>query len=594
MPPIRDSFTRGDRPDTGGPDPRNDDWTGLTSVVQQIAPVGPDASAQYAYDRFSADAALYVLPVTDAAGRPVGLINRFSFLEALSRPFGRDLIAHRAVRAVMDPAPLIVDEAMPVEKLSDILADERTRYIFDGFIVTRDGRYAGVGTGYSLMRRLAEREQAVLFHLAHHDPLTGLANRHLFDDRLTQALAKAERHGRHVGVLFIDVDRFKAVNDNFGHVVGDLLLQAIGARLIGAARAEDTVARLSGDEFAVVLSELHAPSDGERVARKLLEILASPHALEAHDINVSCSIGVAVFPDDATASAALVRAADDAVYRAKQYRNTWQRYGPEMRRSDTPSFHVLTSIRRVLDERRIEVHYQPQLVCGARTICAVEALVRARDAEGAALSPALFVRLAEDAGLIASITDAVMATAMRQVLEWQRRGVAPDLRLAINVSGLELRDGALLPMLARHLSETGFPPALLELEITESTVMHSAATTVGVLTTLQDLGVRLLIDDFGTGYSSLSRLQRLPVTGLKIDQSFVQEIDQEGSGALTAGIIGMAHALKLDVTAEGVETDRQLAFLETHGCDRVQGYLFSRPLPSVEMGAYLRARRPTA
>ena len=485
----------------------------------------------------------------------------------------------------MDPTPLIVDEQMPIEQLSDILVDDETKYIFDGFIVTRDGRYVGVGTGYTLIRHLTDRKQAELFHLAHHDPLTSLPNRQLFTDRLNQALTRAERHRLLVSVLFIDVDRFKSVNDSLGHAVGDLLLQRIGARLRAVVRADDTVARLSGDEFAIVLSDIRTAADAERVADKLVHALQEPHLLEQHEVNVSCSIGVAVFPVDALRHDELLRAADDAVYHAKQFRNTWQRYSSDMRRTGPDTRLAFSAVRRVLEEGRLEVYYQPQIRMRDRAVSGFEALVRWRDDDGMLLPTAELIRLAEDAGLIAEITDHVLGAAMQQMLEWQKLPGMERLQLAVNVSGVEMRGDTLLRTLQRHLDGTGFPPALLELEITESTVMHSAPSTMSMLEELRRLGVRLSVDDFGTGYSSLSRLQRLPVDALKMDQSFIHEISD--SGALVRGIVMMAHALNLVVVAEGVETARQLEFLEQSGCDYLQGYLFSRPLPAGQVPVYL-------
>src|SRR5262245_45818318 len=247
------------RPAAASPDPETDT---LAELVAAIPPLEEEVPTRAAYERFSSNAALYALAVVDVAGFPIGLINRFKFLEMLSRPYGRDLLTHRTVSAVMDEAPLIVDERVPLDQLSDILVDDGSKYIFDGFIVTRGGRYLGIGTGYSLIRRLTERKQDVLFHLAHHDPLTGLANRQLFDDRLGQALAHARRNGRLLAVLYLDVDRFKAVNDSLGHAVGDKLLQGVADRLKSLVRAQDTVARLSGDEFAMIVTELGAPEHG--------------------------------------------------------------------------------------------------------------------------------------------------------------------------------------------------------------------------------------------------------------------------------------------------------------------------------------------
>ena len=561
----------------------------LGALAAPIDALQADTPARQAYEAFSSHASLYALAVVDGGGHPVGLLNRFKFLEELSRPFGRDLLMNRTVSVAMDASPLVVDEQMPLEQLSELLVDDGSKYIFDGFIVTREGRYLGIGTGYSLMQRLTERRQAALFHLAHHDVLTGLPNRQLFDDRLTQAMAGAERSGGRLALLYLDVDRFKAVNDGLGHAAGDQVLTAIADRLRGIVRAQDTVARLSGDEFAVVLCDIVEGRNAERVAGKLLQALREPYLIESREVNVSCSIGIALYPDDAASQAVLIRAADDAASHAKHFRNTWQRYSTELQRSGDDAVFGFSAVRHAIEGGYLDVHYQPVLEAGSLRVHGVEALVRWRDPQGALLPTTDLIRLAEDAGLIAAITDHVLGVALPQVLAWEREGLAKGLHLAVNISGVQIRDRALIPMLRRHLEKASFPATSLELEITESTVMRPGSEAAGVLNTLQEMGVSLSVDDFGTGYSSLSRLQRLPVSGLKIDRSFIQGIGHvEDAGALAQAIIGMAHSLRLVVTAEGVETEAQRTFLEAHGCDRLQGFLLGRPMCSADLVEFLK------
>jgi EAL domain-containing protein (putative c-di-GMP-specific phosphodiesterase class I) len=351
------------------------------------------------------------------------------------------------------------------------------------------------------------------------------------------------------------------------------------------------VARLSGDEFAVVLSDLGSPENGDLVADKVLQAMREPHNLEGHEINVSCSIGVAICPPDGATDTMLMRAADDALYQAKQCRNTYRRYSSDMQRTLPDPFLAFSAVRRAIESRELDVHFQPQVAARTREIHGCEALVRWRDAAHSSRSASQLIQAAEDAGLIASITDFVLGESMQRMLAWRRLAKTPDLRLAVNVSGLELREGALIPMLVRHLDETGFPPSALELEITESMAMRSDASTMAVLHELKRLGIRVVVDDFGTGYSSLSRLQRLPVDGIKIDQTFISGIEHGGEGnggTIVKAIIVMAHSLGLTVTAEGIETPEQLAFLERHECDRLQGYLISQPLSPPHMETYLQ------
>ena len=566
----------------------------LADLTQPVPPFRAEALGQEVYERFTRVPNLNAVAVVDAHNRPVGVLNRFRFLEALSRPFGRELYIGRPVETFMERSPLIVDEYTPLDVVSDLLADDSTRYIFDGFIVTRGGRYLGMGTGFGLMRQLTERKQATLLHLANHDVLTDLPNRQLFADRLDQAIARSRASGRPTAVLYLDLDRFKAVNDRYGTAAGDLLLLSVAARLTESVRAQDTVARLGGDEFAIVLVELSDARDAEHIASKLLQRCAEPHQLEGHEVNVSYSIGIAVFPDDAHNGDTLLRAADDAVYHAKEVRNTWQRYSAEMRRADGSAVFTFSAVKRGIEDGRLDVAYQPIVDFRSGRIRAVEALVRWRDPVHGMMPTQDLVRFAEESGLIVDMSAKIIRTAMKQVGIWRRR-LVPGLGLAVNVSGVQFREGGLVPMVSQAAADTGFPHEALELEITESTVMRLGATTFTALGQLKNMGVQLAVDDFGTGYSSLSRLQRLPVDVLKIDRSFVQVIDDEGHGGeIATAIIMMAHSLGLSVTAEGVETAAQFNQLASDGCDRAQGFLFSRALlaPDFETFAVSMAKTP--
>jgi diguanylate cyclase (GGDEF)-like protein len=558
----------------------------LADLAQPVPPLQPDVLGQTVYEMFMRVPNLYALAVVDRAGRPIGVLNRFRFLEALSRPFGRDLYVGRSVESFMERTPLVVDELTPLDVVADLLADDTTKYIFDGFLVTRSGRYLGIGTGFGLMRRLTERKQATLQHLAHHDVLTDLPNRQLFADRLDQAVARARVSGRSTAVLYVDLDRFKRVNDTYGHAIGDLLLLGVASRLSESVRAQDTVARLGGDEFGIVLVELSDPRDAEHIAAKLLKRCAEPHQLEGHEVNISFSIGIAAFPDDVHSGESLLRAADDALYHAKEVRNTWLRFSNEMRRATSSAFGF-SAVQRGIEEGHLEAYFQPIIDVRSGRIRSVEALARWRDPVHGLMSTPDLIRFAEESGLIMALSGRIMRDAMRAVGAWQQR-LAPGLSLAVNVSGVQFREGGLVPMIRQFLEETRFPPDLLELEITESTVMRLGAATFTALGQLKQMGIRLSVDDFGTGYSSLSRLQRLPVDALKIDRSFVQVIDDEGRGGeIATATVMMAHSLGLSVTAEGVETPAQLRVLSAEGCDRAQGYLFSPAVPAADLETML-------
>jgi diguanylate cyclase (GGDEF)-like protein len=542
-----------------------------------------------AHEAFIADPTLYALAVVDDHGTPIGLINRFRFRETLWQQSGEETLKNRPVGMVMDRTPLILDEHAPIDQLSEILSDDSTKYIFDGFIVTRRGKYLGIGTGFSLMRRITERRQATLAHLAYHDTLTGLPNRQLFLDRLGQAIASAARNCRRFAIFYIDLDRFKVVNDSLGHTIGDLLLQQTAERFRSVIRKQDTVARLSGDEFAVVLTELSSFEHAELVAQKLLDVMRQPFVLDGHEVHISCSIGAVEFPDHSDNQPTLLRMADDALSSAKRFRNTMRRYTEDMARPSATTPLVFSTVRRAIDFGELEVYYQPQADLRTGTLSGLEALVRWNDTTRDFVSTNELIQLAEDAGLITEITHFVCGTAMKEFRSWQQSRLAHGLRLAINISGIEVRDGVLPAMLRDHVREAGLSMSMLELELTESGLMFSDIVATQLLSDLREEGVRVSVDDFGTGYSSLGRLQRLPVDVLKIDKAFVDDIGTGAKqGALVRAIVMMAHSLDLTVVAEGVETEVQRAFLERHGCDLYQGHLLSPPLPAAKMEQYLR------
>jgi diguanylate cyclase (GGDEF)-like protein len=563
----------------------------LAGLVRFTPPLLVTSSALSAHEAFEADPTLYALAVVDDHGTAIGLVNRFRFRETLWRQSAGDALKNRPVGLIMDRTPLILDEHAPIEQLSAVLSDDSTKYIFDGFIVTRQGKYLGIGTGFSLMRRINEQRQAALTHLAYHDTLTGLPNRQLFLDRLGQAIASAARNRRHLAILCIDLDRFKMVNDSLGHTIGDLLLQQIADRLRSVIRAQDTVARLGGDEFAVVLTEVSSIEHADLVANKLLDMARQPFILDGHEVHMSCSIGAVGYPQHSDSQSVLLRMADDALYAAKRARNTIRRYTNDMARPSATTPIVFSTVRRAIDLGELEVHYQPQADLRNGTIRALEALVRWRDPARGFVPTNELIQLAEDAGLISEITHFVCGTAMKQFRAWQQARVGQGLRLAINISGVEVRDGVLPSMLRAHVRDAGLAMSTIELEITESGLMFSDAVATQLLSELRKEGLRVSIDDFGTGYSSLGRLQRLPVDVLKIDKTFVENIATgKREGALVRAIVMMAHSLRLIVVAEGVENEAQRAFLEHHGCDLYQGHLLSPPLPAVDMGLYLEAR----
>jgi diguanylate cyclase (GGDEF)-like protein len=431
-------------------------------------------------------------------------------------------------------------------------------------------------------------QRSVIERRAEHDGLTGLPNRRLYEDRLARALAHARRNALSVAVMVVDLDRFKEVNDSLGHAAGDELLRQAAQRLRSCIREEDTAARLGGDEFGLLLPHGSGVDGGVRVARRLLEAFAAPIELDGAPVVVTPSIGISVFPDDGFTPDELVAGADAAMYRAKERgRNTFEIFSPALRREANERLALEAALRRGLEREEFVLHYQPKVDIGTGRITGAEALVRWQHPERGLTFPDFFIPLAEQVGLVAALGEFVIAAACEQLQAWQEAGL-PPLTVAVNVSATQLREG-LADYVSRALRLAGLDGTSLELELTESAALDSLELTVAQLEELRALGVTCSIDDFGTGYCGLSYLNRLPVDGLKIDRSFITGLGT-GSGTIVTAVIALGHSLGLKVIAEGVETADQLAYLSDRGCDEMQGYLFSRPVPADEFAALVTAR----
>lgn len=426
----------------------------------------------------------------------------------------------------------------------------------------------------------AEREnERQLKHLAYYDGLTDLPNRMLFLDRLRQSVVQAER-GRHkMALLFIDLDRFKMVNDLFGHKAGDDLLVEASARLRDCVRASDTVARLSGDEFTIILPEVPDPQSAAQVAQKIIDRLAIPYHVDGQEVFITSSIGIALYPNSARSAEGLTKSADIAMYHAKSLgRNNYQFYRAAVNEGTAELFTLENSLRRALEREELEIDYQPQVDIETGRVSGMEALLRWRHPEKGLIMPSDFIPVAEETGLIVPIGEWVLRHACAQNVAWQKSGF-PPMRMAVNISARQLRLHTLAEKVAEVLDETGLDADWLELELTETMMMRSTEDIIGILRQLKSIGVFLSIDDFGTGYSSLSYLKRFPVDTIKIDRSFIQGVDSDfDDAAISQAIIALAHSLRLKVIAEGVETEKQLLFLREHQCCDAQGYYFSRPM----------------
>jgi diguanylate cyclase (GGDEF)-like protein/PAS domain S-box-containing protein len=430
----------------------------------------------------------------------------------------------------------------------------------------------------------ATRSMAMkMAHLAQHDFLTNLPNRVLLNDRIAQAIESAKRHQTKIALLFLDLDNFKHINDSLGHPTGDKLLQLVTTTLVASVRGNDTVSRQGGDEFIVLLSDITNEEDASLTADKILELLTLPHIIANAQLYITTSIGISIYPNDGLDAEVLIQNADTAMYHAKANgRNNYQFFKPEMNLRAVQRQVTEANLYTALDKDQFVLHYQPKFNLITNQMMGVEALIRWNHDEWGKVLPDKFIAIAEDTGLIIPIGKWILREACKQVKHWANLGLN-DMTIAVNISALEFSQRNFISDVQRILSETGIDPSRLELEITESVLMRDAKSSVAILHQLKEMGLMLVVDDFGTGYSSLSYLRKFPIDVLKIDRSFIHEIDatQEDS-IIVSAIINMGNSLKLRVIAEGVENQKQLDFLTSHHCIEGQGYLFSHPLTAIE------------
>ncbi|ODS63152.1 MAG: sensor protein [Arenimonas sp. SCN 70-307] len=439
-----------------------------------------------------------------------------------------------------------------------------------------------------------KRAEQELRYLANYDTLTGLPNRALLSERLGRAIVRARRQDTRVAVLFLDLDRFKDINDSLGHAAGDRLLKAAATRLQATVGASDTVARLGGDEFTVVLEDVESLPAVERMAREILTAFTMPLEVdERHDVSITPSLGISLYPDHALVPTDLLKFADTAMYQAKaEGRNTYQIYNETMDAESRRRATVLASLRKALDRGEFRLVYQPRMALADGRITGVESLLRWNSAELGEIPPQVFVPLAEESGLILQIGDWVLSEALQTLKRWRAHGLN-DISIGINVSVLQLLRGNVPEQLRRLIAELGVPANRIDLEVTESMVMQNAEQTTHVLNELRKIGVTLAIDDFGTGYSSLVYLKRLPIDTLKIDKEFIGDLTKDPDDeAITATVITMGHSLGLNVIAEGVESEQQLSYLREQGCDEIQGFWLSPPLDAHRCLAFIRSWQP--
>lgn len=474
-------------------------------------------------------------------------------------------------------------ESHEVDKLGEsrFFSNNLVGIVADGYLVR----------AWGTQRDITERKEAeqTIRHLAYHDSLTGLPNRLLFQDRFSQALLHSHRNREMLAMLFLDLDRFKTINDTLGHAFGDRLLKGVAERLSSCLREGDTIARLGGDEFMILLTGIAAVEDAAKVAEKILDSLRPSFRFDENDLHITTSIGISLYPFDGKDAETLVKNADIALYRAKEHgRDNYQMYTPAMNERALEKLSLENSLRRAFEREEFVMHYQPQISIRNGRIVGVEALIRWRRPAGNLLMPSDFIPLAEDTGLISQLGEWALRTACAQGRRWHDSG-SPLLTVAVNLSARQLQQHNLVRTVAEILGETGFNPNCLELELTESAIMKNPEVAAEVLLEMKSMGIQISIDDFGTGYSSLSYLKSFPLSALKIDQSFVRDcMNDSDDAAIVTAIISMAHSLKLTVIAEGVENESQLSFLRSLDCDFIQGFLYSQPQPSETITELLR------
>ena len=496
----------------------------------------------------------------------------------------------RRIQSVRKDIPIVVlssldDESTAIEIMQEGAQDYLIKGQGDGHLIARALRHA-------IERKRAELR---LMHVTHYDSLTGLANRALFQSRLDHALAVAKRRKQIAALLVLDLDRFKAVNDTLGHHAGDRLLVLVAERLRSCVRESDTVARLGGDEFTVILNDVTSAEEVAVVARKILAALAGPFQLEDHEIYVTPSIGITLYPHDGVTPTGLLKNADAAMYQAKNLgRNNFQFYTADMNRRSVARLKMESGLRQAVERSELVLYYQPKVDITTGIITGVEALVRWNKPDTGLVPPVEFIPIAEETGLIIPVGEWVLREALMQIRRWHDEDL-PEMRIAVNLSARQFRQNDLVKTITDSLDELGVDGEFLEVEITESLLMDDSALSTMALYKLKDRGVRVSVDDFGTGYSSLSYLKRFPIDALKIDRSFVRDITTDPDDAtITNAIIGLAHNLRRRVIAEGVETQAQLAFLQKHSCDEAQGFLFSPPVVAAELARLIKTPKGIA
>lgn len=570
----------------------------VRQLHQRLPPVTRSAMCSDVLTIFMQDASIYAIPVIDEARVPHALIERHAYIEYFSRTYSIEVFGRKPLSQIVDIAPainnkpIVVDAATSIDDVAAIIIDAGMQHMVSGFIVTDADKYLGIANGHSLLNSITQRKQEELYYLAHYDQLTRIPNRMLLTDRLHMACREAKRNGTQVGLMFVDLDRFKQINDTMGHGFGDLLLQAVAERLESCIRCNDTVARLGGDEFAVLLVNLPDAREAEITARRIVDYFRLPFNILEREIFITASLGIAIYPVDESESGNLLAKADAAMYEAKQSgRNAFRSYTPGLAIGLMDHSSLESDLRHAVARHELVLHYQPQISVASGKTIGVEALIRWQHPERGLLSPAAFIKIAEESGLIIDIGNWVLREACRQQQAWALCH-KPPLRMAINISAVQFRRRNFTENVRRIIQQTGIDPCYIELELTENNAMHHADDVLNTLRELKRIGVKLAIDDFGTGFSNLSYLQRFPIDRLKIDQSFIRGIENlPANKSIVQAIVSLAKSLSLETVAEGVETAAEYELTSASACDEIQGYFHARPMRAEDLLNWLSSNR---
>jgi diguanylate cyclase (GGDEF)-like protein len=566
----------------------------VRQLHQAVPPVLSSTLCSDVLKLFLQDAGIYAVAIVDDAQAPLALIERHAYVEKFSRAFTVDLFGKKPLAQLGETAPainhrpIVVDANTSIDDVAAIVIDAGMEQMASGFIVTEGERYLGIANAYALLNHITQRKQSELYYLAHYDVLTRIPNRMLLNDRLQMACHEADRNGTLVGLVFVDLDRFKQINDTMGHRFGDLLLQAVAERLEGCIRRKDTVARLGGDEFAILLGDIADAGVAEATAQRIVDHFSAPFAIAGHEVFVTASLGIALYPRDECEVANLIVKADAAMYDAKQSgRNAFRAYQPGLSMHSIDRLALEAALRHAVSRDELVLHYQPQIAAATGKLVGVEALVRWQHPERGLLTPQAFIGIAEDSGLIVDIGNWVLREACRQQQRWSAAGL-PPVSMAINISAVQFRRDNFAEVVRGIIRESGADAEFIELELTENVAMHHGSDVLKTLDELKRIGVRLAIDDFGTGFSNLSYLQRFPIDRLKIDRTFVRGIEHApANAAIVRAIVALAKGLALETVAEGVETSAEHERARACGCDTVQGYLYARPMAAADLREWM-------